>query len=104
MSSPMGVAVGAWIEFRCATCGYEAMVSGKDDAGMKVSTTTVLCEECEELYDVVTFRRSRWRWPKSPVWVRSSLSAGDQAGTRSGGGRIRIYARSAGARWYAARR
>jgi len=52
------LAVGAWIEFRCGSCGYEVMVSGGDDEGFFSRTTTVVCEECEELYDVVTFGRS----------------------------------------------
>ncbi len=46
--------MGAKLEFRCESCGYEAMVSGRDDFGFKARTTTILCEECEELYDVVT--------------------------------------------------
>ena len=49
--------MGAIYEYRCASCGYEAEVSGGDDAGMIVSTTTVLCAGCEELYDVVTYAR-----------------------------------------------
>ncbi len=49
--------MGGWIEFRCGSCGYEVMVSGRDDAGFFVNTTTVLCEDCEGLYDVVTFKR-----------------------------------------------
>ena len=43
----------------CERCGYEVEVSGGDDAGMIVNTTTILCEDCEELYDVITFRRAR---------------------------------------------
>ncbi len=49
--------MGASYEFRCGSCGYEAEVSGRDDAGFFVNTTTILCEGCEELYDVVTARR-----------------------------------------------
>ncbi len=45
------------IEFRCGTCGYAAMVSGGNDIGGIGYTTTVLCEDCEELYDVFTYRR-----------------------------------------------
>lgn len=41
----------------CGSCGYEVMVSGKDDLGFFTRTTTILCEDCEELYDVVTSRR-----------------------------------------------
>lgn len=48
--------MGSWAEFRCGSCSYEVMVSGKDDMGMLVNTT-VLCEDCEKLYDVVTFSR-----------------------------------------------
>jgi len=33
------------------------MVSGRDDAGFFVNTTTVVCEDCEGLHDAVTFRR-----------------------------------------------
>ena len=51
--------MGATYQFRCGSCAYEARVSGGDDAGMIVSTTTILCEDCEELYDVVTARRAR---------------------------------------------
>ncbi len=53
------LAVGAWIEFTCGACDYEAMVSGRDDAGFAASTTTIVCEDCEELYDVVTLRLPR---------------------------------------------
>lgn len=49
--------MGVWYEYKCGSCGYRAEVSGGDDAGMVANTTTILCEECQELYDVVTFRR-----------------------------------------------
>jgi hypothetical protein len=32
------------------------MVSGREDFGFEIYTTTILCEGCEELYDVVTAR------------------------------------------------
>jgi len=32
------------------------MVSGGEDGGMEVSTTTISCVECQELYDVVSGR------------------------------------------------
>ncbi len=51
-----GLPVGALLEFRCESCSYEAMVSGRDDVGFVARTTTVLCEDCEELYDVVMSR------------------------------------------------
>ncbi len=50
--------MGTTHRFRCESCGYEAEVSGGDDAGMRVITTTIRCEACEELYDVVTAERS----------------------------------------------
>ncbi len=69
ISGPSGayrgrVAVGSWAEFRCGSCGHEVMVSGRDDVGFFVNTTTVLCEDCEQLYDVVTFRR-----PEGAGWA-----------------------------------
>ena len=48
--------MGASYQFVCGSCGYEATVSGGDDFGFSVSTTTVLCEGCRELHDVVTAR------------------------------------------------
>ncbi len=46
--------MGQQNQFRCESCGYEAIVSGGDDFGMRASTTTIVCETCEELYDVTT--------------------------------------------------
>ena len=46
--------MGAKYQFQCESCGYKAMVSGSDDFGFKVYTTTILCADCEELYDVAT--------------------------------------------------
>lgn len=40
--------------FCCTKCGYSAQVSGGNDVGMTFATTTVLCEGCRELMDVVT--------------------------------------------------
>jgi len=48
--------MGARAEFKCPGCGYSAMVSGGEDGGMEVSTTTISCVECQELYDVVSGR------------------------------------------------
>ena len=48
--------MGGWLEFKCGSCGYEVMVSGRDDVGFSARTTTVLCNDCEKLYDVVTFK------------------------------------------------
>src|SRR3712207_2111019 len=48
--------MGQWFEFRCGQCGYEAEVSGGNDAGMFVTTTTVICRTCKKLCDVTTAR------------------------------------------------
>lgn len=47
-------ALGTWFLYSCPACGDTAKVSGGEDGGMVVSTTTILCETCQKLYDVVT--------------------------------------------------
>ncbi len=69
--------MGAKIEFKCESCGYEVMVSGRDDVGLKSYTTTILCEDCEDLYDVITSEpirteRGPGRSEKRPGCPRSS--------------------------------
>jgi hypothetical protein len=44
--------MGAWYQFVCEACAYEAEVSGGEDFGFRAFTTTVSCEGCEKLYDV----------------------------------------------------
>ena len=61
----LGETMGIWYLFECEFCGYWTEVSGGDDAGMLVSTTTVVCETCAELYDVVIERRS-WEADEPP--------------------------------------
>ncbi len=46
--------MGSWLEFTCESCGYNKIVSGGNDVGWAVATTTILCADCKELYDVVT--------------------------------------------------
>jgi len=46
--------LGSNYQFTCKSCGYEAIVSGGDDVGMACRTTTISCQDCGELYDVVT--------------------------------------------------
>lgn len=46
--------MGLCQEFVCLGCGYAAIVSGGDDCGMVATTTTVTCQQCRELFDVVT--------------------------------------------------
>ena len=36
--------MGAWNQFVCEVCGYEAEVSGGDDFGFRAFTTTVFCQ------------------------------------------------------------
>lgn len=44
--------MGACYDFSCPNCGYSAQVSGGDDFGFHVVTTTIVCETCRELLDV----------------------------------------------------
>jgi transcription elongation factor Elf1 len=46
--------MGAKNQFICKHCDYEAIVSGGDDVGMACRTTTISCEDCGELFDVLT--------------------------------------------------
>jgi len=46
--------LGSKRSFQCEKCGYSAEVSGKEDAGMRIRTKTVLCTKCKELVDIVT--------------------------------------------------
>ncbi len=51
--------MGTLYDFKCESCGYIAEVSGGDDAGMNVVTTTISCGVCRELYDVVVLQVHR---------------------------------------------
>lgn len=46
--------MGVRYEFACPTCRYVAEVSGGEDVGMAVETTTIVCLDCRKLRDVVT--------------------------------------------------
>ena len=48
--------MGTLYQYRCSACGYEAQVSGGEDAGEMAGTTTILCEDCCKLWDVVVAR------------------------------------------------
>jgi hypothetical protein len=50
--------MGQMRTFRCTSCDHSAEVSGGNDAGMSATTTTILCEDCHLLMDVVTGRLS----------------------------------------------
>jgi len=45
--------MGMQREFVCTACDYRAVVSGGEDVGMICATTTILCETCKKLYDVI---------------------------------------------------
>ena len=40
-------------EFSCLTCGYSAGVSGGRACGMVAVTVTIVCRDCQELFDAV---------------------------------------------------
>lgn len=44
--------MGKRVRFRCS-CGYRQDVSGGPDAGMWVSTQTIVCKQCRKLFDVI---------------------------------------------------
>jgi hypothetical protein len=44
--------MGTLYDFHCESCGYETQVSGGEDCGMAQATTTILCADCKQLYDV----------------------------------------------------
>jgi hypothetical protein len=45
--------MGRLYEFGCDTCGYQAEVSGGEDAGYLIVTQTMSCLDCKRLVDVV---------------------------------------------------
>ncbi len=45
--------MGTLYQFSCPNCGYQAEVSGGTDFGMTVTTNTIICKTCQELYDAV---------------------------------------------------
>jgi len=46
--------MGTRFIFKCPSCEYKAKVSGGNDIGMLCATSTILCETCKTLDDVVT--------------------------------------------------
>ncbi len=54
--------MGCHYQFICNQCNYEAVVSGGDDEGRESHTTTISCQDCGELFDVVT---SEQPWDES---------------------------------------
>lgn len=75
--------MGTHYLFSCDACGYEANVSGGDDAGFFCLTTTIVCEACRKLYDVVTLEN-----PGSPPEERRSVKI---ACPESGGHKVKRW-------------
>src|SRR5512143_103451 len=51
--------------FECSKCGYRVKVSGRADRGVSFCVQTILCRECNELYDAVT----RLKVADEPGWL-----------------------------------
>ena len=66
--------------FECARCGYRAKVSGRADRGINLFVETIVCQDCKQLYDVVT----RIRLPDEPrlKWLRHATEGKDDAGIK----------------------
>jgi predicted RNA-binding Zn-ribbon protein involved in translation (DUF1610 family) len=45
--------MGSKFNFACPSCGYSTMVSGQRDVGMVAVVQTMVCEDCQELVDVL---------------------------------------------------
>lgn len=45
--------MGRLYEFKCEECGYQAEVSGGEDAGWLVVTRSMTCLDCRRVVDVV---------------------------------------------------
>jgi hypothetical protein len=65
--------------FTCPSCGYSAEVSGGNDAGVSCAQTTISCETCRELRDVListdpsVVRQDESGHPLKPDWEPPEL-------------------------------
>ena len=65
---------------RCTGCGYEALVSGGGDAGMRVATCTMSCAGCKSVVDVVVAELWSSDTDTEPARARCPLcAAGEDA-------------------------
>ena len=48
--------MGTAYNFTCSKCGYSATVSGGRDVGMVAVVRTMICDDCEEVVDVLIGR------------------------------------------------
>lgn len=55
--------------YECARCGYRARVSGRADRGVDFYVQTILCRDCNEIYDAVV----RIRLPEGRAAANASL-------------------------------
>ena len=58
--------------FSCEACGYKVMASGKSSKGDFDDGTTILCEDCRELYEIepesaYTVKKASHRMLRCPV-------------------------------------
>jgi hypothetical protein len=51
--------MGRCYAFTCSKCSYVAHVSGGEDRGVHCFTRTILCRDCQDLFDVVTHLRQK---------------------------------------------
>jgi|UniRef100_A0A7C3WLQ0 uncharacterized paraquat-inducible protein A len=54
--------MGQLFEFGCDNCGYQAEVSGGEDAGYLIVTRTMICLDCKEVVDVVVGESQQGSW------------------------------------------
>ncbi|MGE3408259.1 MAG: hypothetical protein AB7I37_15685 [Pirellulales bacterium] len=74
--------MGTSYRFRCDRCGYQALVSGGDDASMRCYTTTIECLGCQALYDVPTSDTPHRNPKQSPAKYALACPKNDQHACR----------------------
>jgi len=45
--------MGKCCAFQCPACSYSAEVSGGPDGGENSSTVTIVCDDCQKLFDIL---------------------------------------------------
>jgi hypothetical protein len=46
--------MGAVYHYECPYCGYDADTCGGNQVGELLTATTIICTECQEIYDIYT--------------------------------------------------
>jgi hypothetical protein len=67
--------MGTIYDFHCESCGYQAEAAGGEDCGMAQATTTILCENCNTLYDLPVSDDAMTRSPLREVQIRCPKSS-----------------------------